>query len=291
MSDPIPQVGANLLTPEEIEALKLLVSKPPRPWWRDYPFLVSLSAFLLALITAIISAYASYIRDIHDQQAQLSAAVETLQRLNIEMLDVRQKYQGTSDEISASGYINNEADSTIHTAEKIALHLKDRGDTADLAAIAQALVGSGEYEPAGKMLEYALESSENANEESIALRDLGSYSIDYKKTPGALKEGNDYFQQALMVDQKYGITQPAAVAWLRIMANFDWAAALANAHDCATAQARFADGVDILARAPINPELQRLKNMANVVWTHGIGNVPACMPSQNTQPFPPPSQF
>jgi hypothetical protein len=287
MSDPNPQVGENFLTPEEITTLKSLARKPPRPWWRDYPFLVSLCAFLLALITAIISAYSSYVRDVHDQQAQLSAAVATLQKLNVERLDLHQKYQGTQDDNLADGFINNEADSTLHSAEKISLHLKDRGAPADLVVIAQDLESVGEYEPEGKLLEYALASSENANEKSIALRDLGTYSIVIKKTPDAIKEGNDYFQQALMVDRDYGIEQPVAVAWLRTAADFDWSAALAISGDCGDAQAHFADGVDILKKAPVNSEIERAKGIARAVWSYGIGGVATCMPNSNTQPFAP----
>lgn len=271
---------------DEIAALKALAGKMPKPWWRDYPFLVSLCAFALALITSLISAYEGHLRDMHDRQSQLSADVATLQRLNVESIEAHVKYQNTPYENVSSGFINNEIGSTLHSAEKIALQLGDQASTADLVAIAEGLYGLGEYESTEKLLKYALKASETASDESIALRDLGIYAIRSKKTDGVLKEGNDYFEQALTLDRKYGISdQPVAVAWLRSTALLTWAGALASVGHCVDAQNRFAEGVQILRTAPDTLDFQRSKNMTRQQWTTGIGGIPNCMPNTETAPL------
>lgn len=264
---------------EEITALKALAGKPPKRWWGDYPFLVSLCAFVLALATSLISAYSAHVRDIHDQQAQLNADVGTLQRLNVESIEAHIKYQNTPYETAAAGLINNQIASTLHSAEKLALQLGDRASTADLVAIAEGLYGLGEYESTEKLLKYGLAASETANDKSIALRDLGIYALKNKKSEGAIKEGNDYFAQALTLDREYNISDPVAVAWLRSTAYLAWAAALASIGNCSDAQNRFAAGAEILRTAPDTLDFQRSRAITRQQWTNGIGGVPNCMPT------------
>ena len=65
-------------TSDEMLALKELVVEKRRGFWRIYSLLISLCAFMLSLITAVISAYVSYKKDIHDQLGELSTAIGSL---------------------------------------------------------------------------------------------------------------------------------------------------------------------------------------------------------------------
>ncbi|SMG59514.1 hypothetical protein [Paraburkholderia susongensis] len=268
----------NSFTEKEWAALKEIANRPERPWWRDYPFLVSLLAFTLSLSTSIISAYESRIRDIHDQQAQLASALASLQDLNFKQVEIHEKYKGTANEFQAAALLNNEISSTLHTAEKLGLQLGTRATTADLTGVAEGLYGLGQYESTEKLLNFALKAAETANDASMALRDLGFYMIRSGKGPAALKMGQDYYERAYNIDREYDLsTQPAAVTWLRVSALLSWANALATV-DCIDAQKHYRDGVALLQNSPSTIDFDRVRYAAQQQSTTGIGGVQSCPP-------------
>jgi hypothetical protein len=283
ISNPLP---ATAFTEEELIALKALANKPERKWWGDYPFLVSLLAFILSLTTALISAYESHQRDIHDQESQLSAALGTLQDLNLKEVELHVKYKDTPYETQAAGLINNQLNSTLRTAGELGLRLGTNATTAELAGIAQGLYGLGDYAATEKLLRYALSAAETANDESIALRELGFYLIRTGKGGAALKQGEDYFAQAFNLDRKYDLSeQPYSISWLRSSAQLGWAEALAPI-DCPAAQKHFGEAVAILAAAPATIDFDQQRAQAKQQWPGGIGGVPACPPAPGTAPLP-----
>ncbi len=276
---------ADPFSEEEIRALKALAENK-RPWWRDYPFLISAMAFALSLLTAVISAYVAHQRDVHDQQTELSAALGTLQELNLKQVELHEKYKNTFYEGQVTGLVNNEINSTMHSAAKLAMQLGSKASTADLTAIAQGAYGLGEYQLSLRLLQYALAAAESANDKSIALRYLGFYMIRNGKGTDSFKMGEDYFRQALRVDVDYGLSdQPVSVAWLRSSAQLGWASALAPT-DCVSAQQHFGEGVKILLAAPTSIDIDQARFGAKQQWTTGIGNVPNCRPDPLTPEFP-----
>jgi hypothetical protein len=271
------------LTNEElIEFRRMLSGRQPKRWWSDYSLLVAVFAFLLSLFTSLISAYASHRRDVHDQQEQLSSAIGKLQDLNLKSVEVHEKYKGTEYEGLASGLINNEIGSTLHTATKMALDLRLDATTADLAGIAQGTYGLGDYESTEKLLRYALQAATTANEESMALRELGFYTIRTGRGGVALQAGEEYFNRAYQLDKKYNLAeQPVVIAWLRSTAQIGWAGALATV-DCPNAQAHFARGVELIASAPTSIDFDQARSAVKQQWAAGIGGVSECRPSAST---------
>jgi hypothetical protein len=277
---------ANDFSESEILALKELASQPKRPWWRDYPFLVSVLAFALSLLTSVISAYVAHERDVHDEQSELSATLGTIQDLNLKQVELHEKYKNTLYEGQVSGLVNNEIASTLHTAAKLGLQLGSKASTADLAAVAQGVYGLGEQQLSYRLLEYALTAAESANDKSIALRYLGFYMIRNGKGSNSFKLGEDYFRQALAVDQEYDLTdQPGSVAWLRSSAQLAWASAVAPI-DCVSAQKHFSEAVTILLAAPLSIDIDQSRSGAKQQWTGGIGGVAGCRPDPGTPNLP-----
>jgi hypothetical protein len=267
---------------EELIALKALAAKPQRPWWQDYPFLVSVLAFALSLLTSIISAYVAHTRDIHDEQSQLAATLGTIQDLNLKQVELHEKYKNSPYEGQASGLIANQVNSALHTAAKLGLQLGPKASSADLTAIAQGVYGLGEYQVSLKLLQYALTAAESANDKSIALRDLGFYTIRTGRGGTALKAGEDYFQQALNLDREFDLSdQPLVIAWLRSSAQFGWASAVAPM-DCAAAQRHFSEGIKVLSSAPLTIDFEQARSAAKQQWNTGIGGVPNCVPDPST---------
>jgi hypothetical protein len=269
---------AKFFTDEELITLKGIAKKPDRPWWRDYPFIVSLLAFILSLSTSIITAYESHIRDIHDQQAQLATALASLQDLNLKQVEIHEKYKGTSNEFQASMLLNNEISSTLHTAAQLGLELGTRASTADLTGVAEGLYGLGQYESTEKLLNYALNAAETANDASTALRDLGTYMIRSAKGPESMKIGQDYFTRAYNIDKEYDLSsQPAALQWLRVTAQMSWANALAPV-DCIDAQKHFREGTRLLLNSPSTIDFDRVRYAAEQQSANGIGGLQSCPP-------------
>jgi hypothetical protein len=277
---------SSTFTYDEVVALKALANKAEKKWWKDYPFLVSLLAFLLALSTSLISAYGARLHDIHDQQSQLAAALGHLQELNLQQVELHEKYKNTPYESQASGLINNEINSTLHTAGKLGRQLGKNATTADLAGVAWALYGLSDYTVTEELLKNALAAAETANDESIALRYLGFYMIRIGRGGESLKQGEDYFTRALTLDRKYNLSeQPKVIAWLRSAAQLAWAGALASV-DCAAAQKHFDEGVTILASAPADIDFEQARSGAKQQWIAGIGGVASCHPDSNAAQLP-----
>lgn len=274
------------LTSEEVILLKELAAKPLRRWWRDYPLVVSVLAFSLSLITSAISAYVAHSRDIHDEESQLAATLTTIQDLNLQQIELHEKYKGTPYEAQASGLVANEYNSVLHRAAHLAVALGSRASTADLTGIAQGVYGLGEYQLSLELLKSALAGAETANDESIALRDLGFYMLRNDRSSDATKLGEEYFERALNLDHEWNLSdQPLVVAWLRSSAQLGWAAALASS-DCTSAQEHFAEAVKILLGAPDTIDFDQARAGAQQQWKSGIGGIPDCLPDASTPTLP-----
>lgn len=271
---------------EELAALKALASKPRRPWWQDYPFLVSVFAFFLSLFTSIGSAYVNHLHDVHDQQTQLSATIAAIQAANLKQIEVHEKYRDSVFEAQASRLIVNEVNSGLHTARKLSLQLGTNASTADLTAVAEGLYGLGDYENSERLLKYGLVAADTANDESAALKDLGFLMIRTGQGGAALKAGNDYFQRAFDLDQKYNLSQqPQVILWLKSSAKMSWANALATV-DCSLARRNFDDGIRLLSTSPSNIDFDQARAAATQAWRQGIGDVLTCMPDAATPTLP-----
>ena len=286
MPETIEQQPGSPFTSEEASVLKALARTPEKKWWWDYRFLIALCAFLLSLFTSLISAYVSHLRDVHDQQSRFTVALGALQDLNLKRVELLKQYRNTVYEGQVSELITTQVNDALHTAAELGLQLGTNASTTDLVGLATRLYDTGESATAEKLLKFALGAAQNANDESLALRALGFYTIRMGRGSTALKTGEGYFERALDLDQKYDLADhPHLVAWIRSSAQIGWAGALAPT-DCAAAQKHFGKGVKILAGAPKSVNFDRARAGAKQQWITGIGGVPGCRPDAGTPPLP-----
>jgi hypothetical protein len=82
----------DVLSREET-ALLLRLARNQKSWWKDYSLLIAGLAFVLALITSLITAWTGYVKDIHDQQARLAEIIQSMQDLILKVPEVRQRYK------------------------------------------------------------------------------------------------------------------------------------------------------------------------------------------------------
>jgi len=268
-------------THSEIKALKELAKTHPAKWWKNYPLLVSILAFLLALIVSILSTYSAHQKDVHDQISELATATRTMQELSFKQVEVRDKYKGTPDEYRIAGLINTQVLQTIKMAAAIALNLGTNAPSSTVLPISQGLYGYGEHRTAEQIAELALKSALSVIDEAAALRLLGVIKIQ-NGSASSLLEGERLFVRATTIDQKYDLTgNPALLSLLKVMAQLDWADALAR-QKCEDARAHLSEAIKILNSSPRNVDLDRMRGRAQSQMKFGISGAASCLPAPDT---------
>jgi hypothetical protein len=262
----------------EVVRLKEM-AKARRKWWADYPFLISLLAFILSLLTSLISAYTSYRKDIHDQMSELAGAIRTIQELNLKQVEIREKYKGTPDEQRTGGLINNQLHSTVILASDIALRIGTNAITPAIIPLSQRLYDYGEYLRAEDLARLALDAARTIEDEAGALRWLATLKVR-EGSDTSISEGGQLFTRAFNIDQKYNLTRsPDLVAWIKASVQVEWANALVK-HRCNDARLHFSEALRILnSSSTQHADLDRLRSNVKGQMTAGIGGVGSCIPT------------
>src|ERR1700731_4817846 len=191
------------LSSDEVFALKELAAKQKKGFWRDYALLISLCAFLLSFVTAIISLYLGHKRDVHDQLGELATAIRSLEELNIKQMELTEKYAGTPNEGRAISLITNQVYNATIMAADIAFRVGTDATTASIIPISQNLYHYGQYSRAEALARIGLDAARTYEDEIIALRWLGIMKIQSRNSE-AMAQGNQLFSNALNFEQRYG---------------------------------------------------------------------------------------
>jgi predicted transcriptional regulator len=266
---------------DEVVLLKEFTAKKKKRFWNDYPLLISLCAFLLSLTTSAVSVYVGYKKDIHDQLTELTSAIATLRDLNLKQIEIREKYSGSSNEVSANALLTNEVYNTTMIAAGIAFRVGTSATTASIIPISQNLYHYGQYSRATTLAQIGLDAAQTAEDEATALKWLGLIKIR-EHTIQSIEEGNQLFLRALNFEQKYGgVRVPNVAPFIKAGVQLDWANALA-AVDCEDARSHFSDAQTILNSAGQTGDLDRLRGTVRRVLVTGIGGVGSCTPRPAT---------
>ena len=263
------------LSSDDIAAIKALPRARDNGFWKNYSLLISVCAFLLSLATAIISAYVSHQRDIHDQLSELNNAIRTIQELNLKHIEVTTKYSGIQGN-PAEELIRNQIYIATISAADVAVRVGSYATTASVIPISQNLYGYGQYQKAKQLAEIGLTAARSAEDESAALVWLGAMKFKLQ-TPEAIKEGNQYFEQARHLDVKYAISDSDLAAFIEAGVELNWAESLAF-FDCNLAQKHYSEGWKILSSAGPTADLITLRQAASAKLNTGIGGVISCKP-------------
>lgn len=278
-----PADQTQTLSPEELAKIRTLISGKAAKV--DYPLLISALAFLLSLTTSIISAWTNYRKDIHDQQAQLAGNIQSLQDLSIKQTEIKTTYKEPQTAISISSLIHSQENTVLHNASDLAKRLGTNATTTELVTIARGLINYGSVPESRQLLQTALKAAQNANEESLSLRNLGALEIKWANSPEMREQGQSRFRQAENLETKYPdlAAIPGTVAYLKALANLNWASAVAFLN-CRDARGHWTTGMQYLAGAPSSPDIEELRIAAANEAKNGLGGVRTCLP-----PEPPPA--
>jgi hypothetical protein len=286
------------LTEDERAALRELAKTRIVRWWKNYPFVIAILGFLIAVFSFLLSLgtsmYAIHTnrqKDIHDQLSELAAAIRTIQELNLKQVEIREKYKGTRDELQAGRLISNQINTTVLLASDIAFRLGTHATTSALIPLSEGLYNYGDYSKAQDLAQLALNSARGAEDEASALRVLGYMKIR-SGSKNSLDEGNELYRRAVTIERKYDVSRfsPDKVYWLKAYGYQRWAYALA-AVDCDEARKQFVEFVTILNASSVRNQIfDRMRGDAQRAMTGGIGAVRACMPAPETPPIQQPQQ-
>jgi hypothetical protein len=200
----IPPRSGVSFSDEEIAAL-LRLARDKKSWWKDYSLLIAVLAFLLSLVTTMVSTWIGHLKDVHDQQTQLLSLTQDLQDLDLKSRQYRQQY-------SLGGPIFTsiaQQERAIHSdAVAVALGLGTNAPTGELIILALASQNLENIPEAKHLLTLAVAASRSALDKSYAMRLLGALQIR-GGSPEMRAAGNANFQRAVDVESEYPDLQEA----------------------------------------------------------------------------------
>lgn len=245
-----PNVEGGLLA--EGVALLRQLTQTKRSSWDHYSVFIAALAFALSLVTALVSIYTSKVRDIHDQQAQLSNLIQSVEDNYIKL----QKPENAGD-AGLRNLITSLVIALQRQAVVTALSLGGNATSAELVEIAEGSESSGDLTDGESLLKLAVANAKTGNEKSLALRRLGTLDIaGWRNSPERRKQGDDAFRESLNIDEEYKELHliPGIDLYVKIATELDWANALAS-QDCADARPHFEDALKYVKEADSTPLL------------------------------------
>jgi hypothetical protein len=278
------QLATEAFTLEELAALKTL-AKRKEGFWKNYPLLVSILAFLLSLTTAGLSAYASYRKDINDQLSRLSAAIQTIQDLNLKQIEIYERYRNTPYAMQAGGLLAGQANDTMRIARDLAFSLGTHASAGALLVVGGSVHSLGDTAAAETLYQWALNASRSSLDEGAALRALGFIKVRAAKSGASVQEGEELFLRAANLERKYPALPADALLWEKAATQVFWAGALAPSH-CDEARKHFREAVTLLQVPLTNLNLTQLRDSVRAESATGIGGVATCP----LEPVTPPRQ-
>jgi hypothetical protein len=267
----------------------IIAENRKRRIWRDPAILISLFAFVLSLLSTGYSYYIIYKKDIHDQLAELSGALRTLQELNLNLIEISDKYAGSPNEARATALLSNQIYNTTILAADIAFRIGTTATTAVIMPISQGLYHYGQFSRAAELAKIGRRAARSAEDDVTALRWLGTMKIR-SGSPEGIKEGNELFSRALTFEQRYAYASSYDEAsFLKASVQLQWADELAR-FDCEAARKHFLEGATILNSAGRSPYLEQIRRLARPKAANGLGGIsnepltPAARPSWRSPP-------
>jgi len=175
--------------------------------WKAPSVFIAVLALILSLVTALISAYTAYRKDIHDRQAELSDLAEKLAELNVLTSDFNK--------LSRRGVLSKRGYS-------IARELGESARSPDLMVLAESLIKLYDYAAARKTMEQAINVSQDFFEKLPALRVLANFRIVYGDTEKDRELGDAYYQQAISLADNFKEMPAAEIAYTNGLTHQMW---------------------------------------------------------------------
>jgi len=271
-----PPIAAETLHPSREDALrdeelallrKLALTK--KRWWQEPAVLVAAMAFLLSLVTAIISAWAAYWNGLHDQQAQLEKLTLDIKDLILKEPEIKEEYKNNPAVQSYIGTLLNTQERAIQRyAVAIALNLGTNASSGELVILATESDHAGNVTEAISLDELAVSAAASPLDKSWALRNLAGLQIRVNASPAMLAAGNANFQRAVDLEAEYPDLKEESYlrSYIKTIVELSWGGALISTN-CEEAHSHFEKAQSYLSSASV-ADRQRLMDVL------AAGNIP-----------------
>ena len=249
-------VGAIVSTDSEIrrldEKIALLTAAmyAKKPWYRDISTLISVSAFLISVLSTTFSLIHGYLQDIDTKRNELHAALREFNATNLHLEEANLKYPGNAGPILQISFAQNTL--LAKKAYSLARSLGSSATGTDLVGAAIALRNMGQDGLAQILLETAKTRINDVAEYINVYKLLGGVKI----AGGDLQGGNADFDMALNVFSVYGTPNTDFIVTTNFATQMEWARALSSV-DCEAAAVHLGHAGDLLPRSH-NPNVRQM---------------------------------
>lgn len=267
---PRPESEAPLAPAAATASLKP-ASAPEAPWWKNVAVLIAVLAFALSLTTSIIAAYAAYRRDIHDQQAELSADVEKL--LQIPVTEAALAYSaGGPDMTTLEPVFTEQRRMLTLEAYNLARRLGRDAGAPELMTVAELLTGFENYRAAKQMSRQATSVADNFSDEVSALRNFGLTIIRFASNDSERADGEHAFEEAMDIGSKYPdvARNPEEIAYAHALTQVAWTDA-ESGFDCTKAEFHIQQAdkfTQAASNGPFGHDIQAMTKSWHEALTH-----------------------
>jgi hypothetical protein len=249
-------VGATASTDPEIrrldEKVALLTAAmyAKKPWYHDISTLISISAFLISVLSTVFSLIHGYFRDIDARRNELHQALREFHASNLQFEEANLKYPSNAGPILRISFAQNTL--LAKKAYSLARSLGRSATGTDLVGAATALRVMGQDGLAQILLESAKTRVSDVAEYTNVYKLLGGVKI----AGGDLQGGNADFGMAVNAFSIYLTPNTDFIVTTNFATEMDWARALSSA-DCATAAVHLGRASDLLLRSH-NPNIAQM---------------------------------
>jgi hypothetical protein len=269
---------------EELALLrKLALTK--KHWWQEPAILIAAMAFLLSLVTTIISAWTSHQKDIHDQQEQLVKLILDMKDLRLQWSDISNQYKNDPGTLSSLRTTLATQERAIQRyAVALARSLGSNASTGEFVILAQDSVVEGNMTEAVSLYELAISASASPLDVSWALRNLAGLEMRFD-SPEMRTAGNANYQRLVDLDAEYpDLNKEVGLKlFVKTIGEFEWGEALMRI-DCKEARLHFDKAQSHLSSVPVvfREGVERNLTDRNVSIQGGKILAPAC-PATSSQ--------
>ncbi|HXT78574.1 MAG TPA: hypothetical protein VN702_03345 [Acetobacteraceae bacterium] len=207
----------------QLPPLPPAASTADAPWWKNAAVLIAALAFVLSLATSLISAYTAHQKDVHDQQAALSAVVEKLLQIPVTETTLLASASGRNTPNLGPVFTEQSRMLTLE-AYTLARRLGNGAPAPELMNVAMNLASFENYPAAKQMYKQAASVADNFSDEVSALRNLGVAMIRLAQTDHERAEGEQAFEKAMDIGAKYPevARNPDEIAYTHALTQLAW---------------------------------------------------------------------
>ena len=182
-----------------LDALASVNQQPKKPWYKEPSVIISAAAFIISIVTTVVSGYRTYRQDIEAQKNQLRTVLLQLNSGTLQAAELMTKYQKDPSITTISSALNVQNIITAKQAYVLVKTLGSDSSSLDYSLVSYALFNTREVILAEELAQRALEKASNATEYMGATRQMASI----KASRGQTTEADIYFQKALKVFDRY----------------------------------------------------------------------------------------